>query len=164
MNRQKLFDKAIESTGTNPIDPQINAVYAETIEEVKGAVGSILFSGGKPKIYISGKITGLEKEEAEEAFEKAEYGLRNKGWDVVNPMKIERAHDLSWESYMKNDIKALLDCDAVFMLKGWEDSRGARVENDIVRALKIMWFTQNDDSWHPDVMDYYKCKIMSIFE
>jgi hypothetical protein len=88
------------------------------------------------KIYISGKITGIEAQAAQ-LFEQAETDIRNAGFEPVNPMKLNHNHDKSWESYMKADLKALLDCDGIFMLNNWTDSKGALIELDLALKLKI---------------------------
>lgn len=88
------------------------------------------------KIYISGKITGIEKE-AEAIFEEAENNLKLLGYEVVNPLKLNHNHDKSWHAYMKEDIKALCDCDHIFMLDNWLDSKGARIEFEIACKLDI---------------------------
>lgn len=88
------------------------------------------------KIYISSKISGIEKE-APELFEKAEQLLISKGYEVVNPMKLNHQHDQTWESYMKEDIKALCDCDGIYMFGDWKHSKGAREEYRISRTLKL---------------------------
>lgn len=87
-------------------------------------------------VYISGKIGGIE-DIAPELFLKAENELKEKGYNVVNPMNIEHNHDKSWLSYMRNDIKALVDCDAIYMLDNWIDSRGAKVELTIAYGLDL---------------------------
>lgn len=86
------------------------------------------------KYYISGKITGVESE-APVLFEQAENYLRLQGHEVINPMKLNHQHDKSWHSYMKEDIKALCDCDAIFMLTNWTDSKGAIIEHTIAMYL-----------------------------
>lgn len=90
----------------------------------------------RKKIYISGRISGIE-EQAPQLFEEAESYLNNRGYEVVNPMKLPHNHDKSWESYMKEDIKALMDCDEIYMLKGWSLSRGACTEYDLALSLKM---------------------------
>ena len=55
------------------------------------------------KIYISGKISGIENE-APELFTKAEKELQAKGFETVNPMTLNHEHDKSWHSYMKEDV------------------------------------------------------------
>lgn len=88
------------------------------------------------KIYISGKISGIENE-APELFSAAEKELQKKGFETVNPMTLNHEHDKSWNSYMKEDIKALCDCDEIFMLSNWTSSRGAIIEHTIANYLGI---------------------------
>ena len=96
------------------------------------------------KIYISGKITGIESE-AIELFEKAEKTLNSHGYIVVNPFKLNHQHDKSWHSYMKEDIKALCDCDSIFMLSNWKDSKGAIIEHSIALLLGLEINYENVD-------------------
>lgn len=89
----------------------------------------------KNKIYISSKISGIE-DKAQQLFEDAEAYLREYlGFEVVNPMKIEHKHDKSWTNYMKADIREMMDCDAIYMLKNWTDSKGAEIERRIALDL-----------------------------
>ena len=43
----------------------------------------------------------------------------------------------TWFDYMKVDIKALLECDYVYMLPGWKKSNGARIEKFIAFIFGI---------------------------
>lgn len=88
------------------------------------------------KAYISGKITGIENE-APKMFANAEKQLQERGFDTVNPMKLNHEHDKSWHSYMKEDVKALCDCDIIFMLPNWKDSKGAIIEHTIAMYLGL---------------------------
>lgn len=88
------------------------------------------------KIYISGKISGIENE-APELFAKAEKELQAKGFETINPMTLNHEHDKSWHSYMKEDVKALCECDEVFMLSNWTDSKGAIIEHTIAMYLGL---------------------------
>jgi hypothetical protein len=89
------------------------------------------------KIYLSGKITGLPYEEALKKFNLAENIAKTISLEVVNPMTIEHNHDLSWESYMRQDLKAMLDCDSIYMLSNWKDSKGATIERDLAIKLNL---------------------------
>jgi hypothetical protein len=46
-------------------------------------------------------------------------------------------HWCSHRGYMRADLRALLDCDAIFMLPGWRESRGATVEHAVAVACGI---------------------------
>lgn len=89
------------------------------------------------KVYISGKITGLETSVYESNFQKAEDLLKKFGFEPINPVKLTHDHDKSWLSFMRVDLKALLDCDAIYMLDNWEESKGAKIEYDLAKQLGI---------------------------
>ena len=87
------------------------------------------------KIYISGKITGTS--DYMDRFAKAEKALLTKGWEVVNPAKEDLPQNLPWEEYMKHDVRLLAGCDAIYMLDGWRQSRGACLERELALNLKL---------------------------
>jgi len=96
------------------------------------------------KIYISGRITGIETE-APLLFAEACIEMRELGFDTVNPMDLEHNHDKSWNSYMRNDIKALMECDAIYMISNWVHSKGAEIERRIAMDLgmKVIYESQS---------------------
>lgn len=93
----------------------------------------------KERIYISGKITGLDLGEAERNFSKAkEELLKSCDCEVVNPMEeIPYEKGKTWQEYMIDDIKLLFGCTSIFMLKNWHESKGARIECDIAKGMGI---------------------------
>jgi len=86
------------------------------------------------KVYISGKISGIERE-ARKEFAKAELLLALNGYEPINPFNLDHDHDNSWEEYMKVDIEAMLKCQAICMLKGWQESEGAKIEHTLASSL-----------------------------
>ena len=44
---------------------------------------------------------------------------------------------------MRRDIKLLVDCDAVYMLDGWPESEGARVEHTLARDLGLKCYYES---------------------
>lgn len=86
------------------------------------------------RIYISGKISGLEKEEYMEHFDNAERELKEAGYEPINPAKYNDMlpKSLTWEEYMGIDLTLLLRlCDGIYMLNNWELSKGAKIERDL---------------------------------
>ena len=87
------------------------------------------------KIYISGSITG--DADYIQVFARAEAKLLKKGHEVVNPVALSHNHGKTYQEYMKEDIKALLDCDAIYMIPGWCNSAGATFELDVANMCGI---------------------------
>lgn len=89
------------------------------------------------RVYVSGPMTGMPFLNYP-AFISAGLQLTGAGFDVVNPATLDHSrHDGSWASHMRVDIKALMDCDGVALLPGWQDSKGARTECDLAQTLGL---------------------------
>ena len=80
-------------------------------------------------------ISGRDQEEAQRHFEEAEIHLTKQGKFVTNPAK--NAPRKTWQEYMRDSISQLVRCDAIYMLKNWQNSRGATVERNVAINLKI---------------------------
>ena len=97
--------------------------------------------GGPPKIYVAGKVTGLPIHEVIEKFNKAQLKLEAYGFEVINPLEIvkEKAQgwDTDWQTAMRLCITAMMTADAIYLLKDWQDSDGARLEHQLADMLKL---------------------------
>ncbi|MCD8309613.1 MAG: DUF4406 domain-containing protein [Prevotellaceae bacterium] len=93
------------------------------------------------KVYISGKISGVSFAKAYDKFLDAEKRLKSEGYDVVNPMTIKFPDEFGWADCILYDLKELQRCDAIYLLKDWEDSNGAKIEKSFADGigLKIMY-------------------------
>lgn len=87
------------------------------------------------KIYISGKISGTDITETRKRFAAAAKATKRLGYEPVNPLENGLSEHDSWEAHMLKDIADLLQCKAIYMLQGWQDSKGACIEHYI--ATKI---------------------------
>lgn len=114
----------------------------QAIEHTRGA-----------RVYLSGPITNWPTHRSD--FARAEEVVRSLGHEPVNPLNIpacrtqtcngERPADAeqragfahSWECYMKTDVAALVTCDYIYLLSGWERSRGARRELSVAMLMEI---------------------------
>ena len=90
------------------------------------------------KIYIAGKITGELPFDCGHKFGYAATKLKGQGNAVFNPyytLNPMTTSGFNYEDLMKMCFRAIEVCDAVYMLKDWHDSPGARREHEY--ALKI---------------------------
>ena len=81
------------------------------------------------KIFISGKVTGDPN--YKEKFDLVEIYLKSLGYRVMNPAVLPV--DFGVNECMSITIAMLSQCDAIYMLKDWKDSRGATIEHDFAK-------------------------------
>lgn len=91
-------------------------------------------SGTKTDLYLSGPMTGLPGFN-DQAFNDAAQTLRSFGYTVFNPVDNGVPPDAAWAEHMRADIAALMQCAHLVALPGHENSRGARLEIHIAKAL-----------------------------
>ena len=93
------------------------------------------------RIYISGKITGTT--DYMERFNNAEQYLKNRGFSPVNHAKVNSMMptDTTYEEYMLMSFAMLETCNSIYMLDGWENSKGARMEHErsIEKGIRIYY-------------------------
>lgn len=91
----------------------------------------------KKKVYVSGAIAHYDIEERKGAFLKASEDLRAMGFEPINPFENGLPDEAHWREHMRADIKMLLECNCIFMLDGWELSKGAKLELDVASSCGI---------------------------
>lgn len=92
------------------------------------------------KVYLSGPMTG-HPDYNYPAFHERAAEWRAKGWDVFSPAEEPPGYtEENRPTYLRNDFRALLDCDAIAVLPGWQQSEGASLEVAIARALRLPVF------------------------
>lgn len=85
------------------------------------------------RIYLSGKITNNIEYKLQ--FQKAENQLRLLGFDVLNPTRMCIYDWFTYQDCIKLDLALLEMCDAIYMLDGWQDSKGANYELATAKVL-----------------------------
>lgn len=120
------------------------------------------------KVYISGRITGRPSKEIDHAFNEGHLKLHSMGFESVSPWNGDEG--LTWNQYMKRDIKMLMDCDMILMLEGWDRSKGACIEREICLKLNypVLYETRVDTGdydfyrWWKDDSGKVCSKVLSI--
>lgn len=93
------------------------------------------------KIYLSGKISGTDLTHTRKRFSAVADKLQSLGHEVTNPFCNGLSEAAPWEEHIAKDIINLIDCEGIYMLQGWEDSQGARIEHAVAKeiGLKVMY-------------------------
>lgn len=94
----------------------------------------------KKVIYVSGKITGTS--DYADRFSAVEDRLIAEGYEVLNPVRtgkwLERylaPEKPTWVQYMKHAIAAMMQADYIYMMGGWNQSKGGWLEHFLARVL-----------------------------
>lgn len=110
------------------------------------------------KVYIAGPMTGYHRYNFP-AFDRVHHDLERCGYEVVSPAMLDRLSgvdpatfpdDYDWDARLppetmreiaSRDFGELIDCDAIYMLDGWENSRGATTEKMIAEfvGMEVMY-------------------------
>lgn len=107
----------------------------------------------KPRLYVSLPIAIDEKTVAQRWRKSMEDISGNEllsKYEICGPINImdfgdngiekEREHDYAW--YMGEDIKILLNCEAIYMSTGWANSLGCTCELQVAKTYDIEVFYQ----------------------
>lgn len=107
------------------------------------------------RVYIAGPMSGLPQFNLP-AFDEAAAQLRDEGYDVVSPAEMDdptiraislaspdgnintlESHGETWAQFLARDVALVAggEFHALFVLPGWERSRGARLETFLARAM-----------------------------
>ena len=84
------------------------------------------------KVYIAGKITGESPIACGLKFGHAASALKIEGHTVLNPYLTFKplAFNFTHEDIMHICFAAIDVCDAVYMLRDWPESKGAKMEHE----------------------------------
>ena len=105
------------------------------------------------RIYIAGPMAGVP-ESNYPAFNAAAAQLRANGWMVENPVDIGAEFGppeaiqadrrlLARVEQAERDV--IPDCDAIYLLRGWQRSAGARGELAVALKYDLEIFLQSED-------------------
>ena len=100
---------------------------ADGISLMRAYVAGAQSERKRTKIFISGKVSGIEYYVAYQTFANADRQLSSMGYQVINPMKICKKN-WCWLRCMIKCLWAIIFCDMVHQLPDWKDSKGARIE------------------------------------
>ena len=86
------------------------------------------------KIYISGPISDDPDYKAK--FAKAHQMLEQCGFEVLDPTELVKvSDDKGYTDYLAEAVWHMLKADELYMLKGWSQSTGAKLELKLAKRL-----------------------------
>ena len=97
------------------------------------------------KVYLSLPISGQPTKERMAYAEQIKHSLIEayrrdggifmaKRLNIITPFDVNENEDKdSYARKMGNDIEALLECDAIFLCEGWQNSKGCMAEFEVAR-------------------------------
>ena len=102
-------------------------------------------------VYISGKISGIPREQYMKMFGIAEQMLRERGYKVVNPIRVwacrwpwlwrflagVTSENTTYRLVLLYDLWLLTRCDQIYKLPGWQQSRGANIESCVAYHFRV---------------------------
>lgn len=64
------------------------------------------------------------------------------GYRVTSPADLGmESSGYTWNDCMRSAITKMLECDAISLLDGWENSKGAKIELEIAKKLSMPIYT-----------------------
>lgn len=96
-------------------------------------------------LYLSGPITGMP-DLNKPAFDELREVLRPLFKNVLVPHDFFEGVDTegwTWQQYMRTCVRELATADAIFLMKGWNQSRGALLEAHIAEQIGLQAFSQS---------------------
>lgn len=112
----------------------------------------------KKKVYISGAIAHYDLDERRAAFDHAARYLSIKGYEPINPFENGISQEAHWKEHMRVDIGLLLTCDYIYMLRGWELSKGAKLELDVASSCGIQVLFEGQEN----LIREYTCCLCGV--
>ena len=127
---KKAFDKVLKRDGV---------VTGESLaKELNKSNSSTMV---KPRIYISGPISGHDMKERRAEFKRVQILLEAEDWEVFNPMENGLPAEANTHQHMQRDLSVLTSeekpFDAIYMMKKWLHSKGCKLEFDVATAIGL---------------------------
>lgn len=93
--------------------------------------------------YISGPMTNIP-DLNKPKFMQTERKLAALGYTVLNPACLPSSPEITHEQHMIIDLATLSICDGIYMLDGWKNSIGAKIEYNKALDDGLVIFFEGD--------------------
>lgn len=116
----------------------------------------------KLKVYISLPIQGKDLEKQKKYAKDIAERIAICGCEPVNPFDNFLPDDAPRVAHMKADISMLLDCNAIMMCHGWENSDGCRLEKSVAEQCGLLMLYDREKNYMPKDGDVVSCKEIIV--
>ena len=107
------------------------------------------------QVYISLPMSGFEdtiRKRWDDAVNKVKEIFYDCNVTIVGPTNIDDfdyngakvPHNRKWSYYISKDVEPLLDSTHIFLCKGWEKSKGCKLESVIANEMKLKVMLESD--------------------
>jgi NTP pyrophosphatase (non-canonical NTP hydrolase) len=122
------------------------------------------------KVYIAGPMRGYPRYNFDAFFAAEERIRKELGWDVISPARIDVElgfdpdieHNIDRDmlnTFIKRDVDAICQCDAIVLLPGWEKSTGTKAEIAIALFLGMELLEYGDNIQPNSLVWRLRCKL-----
>ena len=122
------------------------------------------------RVYISGQMTGIPREEYLARFAKAEELLKQEGYAVVNPARLLPSRWpwlyrlMGYRLTLLYDLWRLSHCDLIYKIPGWKESHGANIESCWAFHMGIYLLPLNMRDKIDKKVAKHMCKLSEPFQ
>lgn len=103
------------------------------VKDLWKSIGLTSHKNRKMRVYIIGKVSGLERQVYLNNFARAEKALSNAGFRTINPTRLCKP-EWSWLRCMLKCLSVLIfKANAIYRTQSWKDSRGGKIEVKVAK-------------------------------
>lgn len=88
------------------------------------------------RIFISIPVSNQDENRQREKADRIKLALSKRGFDVVNPFEIYPGENPQHIDYILADLRELDKCDAIYLCKGWQNSKGCQLEREFAELYR----------------------------
>lgn len=88
------------------------------------------------RIYISLPISNCDEKAQRDKADKIKMALSKKGHIAINPFEVYAGENPQYIDYLLADLRELDKCDAIYLCKGWQQSKGCQLEREFAELYR----------------------------